>query len=49
MRRGLNMEKDEQKGVEGVVLAHELTEQGTRLVVLVGDMESVPRKIKIYW
>ena len=43
------MEKDEQKGVEGVVLAHELTEQGTRLVVLVGDMESVPRKIKIYW
>ena len=47
----MEKEKDNenQTPIEGIVLAHEITEQGTRLVVLTGEMESVPRKVKLMW
>jgi len=42
--------KEEQVPVEGIVIAHELLEEGTRLIVIVsGQMENVPRKVKLIW
>ena len=40
----------EQVPVEGIIIAHELLESGTRLVIVVeGIMDNVPRKVKIIW
>ena len=51
--RCLKMEKkqeNEQVPVEGIVIAHELLEEGTRLIVIVsGQMQNVPRNVKIMW
>jgi len=42
--------EDEQIPIEGIVIAHELLESGTRLIVVVEQvMESVPRKVKLVW
>ena len=41
--------KEEQVPVEGIVIAHELLEQGTKLVIITPEMENVPRKIKLIW
>jgi len=49
------MEKQEknnnetQAPVDGIVMAHELTENGTRLIIMVGEMQSIPRNVKIVW
>ena len=42
-------EKEEQIPLEGMVVAHELLEQGVRLVVVTGDMEVIPKNVKIIW
>ena len=42
--------ENEQVPVEAIVIAHELLEEGTRLIVIVsGQMENVPRKVKLIW
>ena len=35
--------------VDGIVIAHELLEQGTKLIVIAPEMESIPKKVKIVW
>jgi len=42
-------ESETKATMEGVVLAHEITDQGTKLIVLTNEMENVPRRIKFYW
>ena len=41
--------KVEQEAVEGIVLAHELTEQGTRLIIICPEMNMIPKNVKILW
>jgi hypothetical protein len=42
-------ESETKATMEGIILGHELTDQGTKLVVLTNEMENVPRRIKFYW
>ena len=43
-------EKDENKAsMDGIVIGHELVENGTKLIIVTGDMEMVPRKITFIW
>ena len=35
--------------VEGIIIAHELLEQGTKLIVIAPEMEAIPKKVKIVW
>lgn len=41
--------KDVQVPAEGIVIGHELVENGTKLIIIVGHMEVVPRKVKFVW
>ena len=49
MDKTKDTENETQAPVDGIILGHELTEQGTKLVILVGEMESVPRRVKMVW
>ena len=43
-------EKDENKAsMEGIVLGPELVENGTKLIIVTENMESVPRRIRFWW
>jgi len=35
--------------VEGIIIAHELLEQGTKLIIVAPEMEVIPKKVKIVW
>jgi hypothetical protein len=41
--------ENEQVPVEAIVIAHELLEQGTRLIIIAPEMENIPRKVKLIW
>jgi len=41
--------KEEQMPIEAIVIAHELLEQGTRLILVAPEMESIPKKVKLIW
>jgi len=43
------VEEKNQISIEGVVVGHELVENGTRLIIVVPPMESVPRNVKFVW
>jgi len=49
MDQNKNTKDETQAPVEGIILGHELTEEGTRLVILTGVMENIPRRIKLVW
>ncbi len=42
-------QKEEQAPIDGIVIAHELAENGTKLIIIVGEMKSIPRNVKIIW
>jgi len=43
-------QEEEQVPLEGVVVGHELLENGgTKLILVVGEMKSVPRDVKVIW
>jgi len=41
--------ENEQIPIEAIVVAHEMLENGTKLVLIAPEMESVPRKVKLIW
>lgn len=41
--------EEEQVPVEAIVIAHELLENGTRLILVVPEMDSIPKKVKLIW
>jgi len=45
----MEKKQEEQVPVEAIVIAHELLEQGTRLIIVAPEMESIPKKIKLIW
>ena len=41
--------EEEQVPVEAIIIAHELLENGTRLILVAPEMESIPKKVKLVW
>jgi len=41
--------KSEQVPIEGVVIAHELLEHATKLIIITPELENIPKKIKLIW